>query len=68
MTKLDTFENECCRREFVQFAKANFADRYTKNSGGKFMGVFPEMWVSDEWNEFKSQHCPTATNTNYWYT
>ena len=68
MTKLDTFENECCRREFVQFAKANFADRYRKNSGGKFMGVFPEMWISDEWNEFKSQHCPSATNTNYWYT
>jgi hypothetical protein len=68
MTKLDTFENECCRKQFTQYAKANFADRYQKNSGGKFMGVFPEMWVSDEWNEFKSQHCPSATNTNYWYT
>ena len=68
MTKLDTFENECCRKEFVQFAKANFADKYQKNSGGKFMGIFPEMWVSDEWNEFKATRCPNASNTNYWYT
>jgi hypothetical protein len=68
MTKLDTFENECCRKEFVQYSKANFADKYQKNSGGKFMGIFPEMWVSDEWNEFKATRCPNASNTNYWYT
>jgi hypothetical protein len=68
MTKLDAFENECCRKEFVQYAKANFADKYQKNSGGRFMGIFPEMWVSDEWNEFKSSRCPNAGNTNYWYT
>jgi hypothetical protein len=80
MTKLDTFKNECCRKAFVQHSKENFAEKYQKNTGGRFMGIFPEMWVSEEWNEFKNElvknpetgemepRCPDAKNTNYWYT
>lgn len=68
MTKLDTFENECCRKEFVQYAKTNFAEKYQKNTGGRFMGIYPEMWKSPEWEEFKAKKCPSAANTNYWYT
>jgi hypothetical protein len=68
MTNLETMEIECCRKEFIQFAKKNLEDRYRKHAGGKFMGVFPSMWISDEWQDFKREHCPEASNTNYWYT
>jgi hypothetical protein len=68
MAKLDDYESECCRREFIKFSQENYADRYQKNSGGKFSGVFPSMWVSDEWDEYRGKHCPQASRTNYWYT
>jgi hypothetical protein len=68
MTKLESMEVECCRKAFVQYSKENFAERYQKNTGGRFMGIFPEMWWSDEWEEYKAQHCPEAKNTSYWYT
>jgi hypothetical protein len=68
MTKLESFENECCRGDFVKYAKANLADKYQKNSGGKFMGIYPGMFTSDEWLEFKENHCPDASNTNYWHS
>ena len=68
MTKLEPMEIECCRKEFVQYSKENFAEKYQKNSGGRFMGIFAEMWKSAEWQEFKAKKCPSASNTNYWYT
>lgn len=68
MPKLDTFDEECCRKEFISYSQQHYADRYQKNEGGKFSGVFPEMWVSDEWDEYRLKHCPNATRTNYWYT
>jgi hypothetical protein len=68
MPKLDSFQEECCRKEFILFSQANYADRYQKNSAGRFSGVYPEMWWSSEWEEYKSRNCPNATNTSYWYT
>jgi hypothetical protein len=68
MAKLDDYESECCRREFIRFSQENYADRYQKNSAGKFSGVFPSMWVSDEWDEYRGTHCPNATRTNYHYS
>ncbi len=68
MTKLESWDNECCRKAFVQFSKENFADKYQKNSGGRFMGIFPGMFQSEEWQEYKGKHCPTASNQSYWYT
>jgi hypothetical protein len=68
MTKLETLDVECCRKEFIQFAKKNLADKYRKHEGGNFMGVWGGMWLSDEWQSFKAEHCPGASNTNYWFT
>ena len=68
MAKLDDYRSECCRKEFIAYSQANYADRYQKNDAGKFSGVFPSMWVSDEWDEYLTQHCPQASKTNYWYT
>jgi hypothetical protein len=68
MTKLDDYDCELCRKEFISYSQANYADRYQKNDAGKFSGVFPSMWVSDEWDEYRAQHCPDASRTNYWYS
>ena len=68
MTKLESWENECCRKAFVQYSKENLSDKYRKNSGGKFMGIYPGMFQSEEWLAYKADHCPTASNTSYWYT
>lgn len=68
VAKLDRYKDECCRKEFMSYSQEHYADRYRKNDGGKFSGVFPSMWVSDEWDEYRADHCPKATRTNYWYT
>lgn len=68
MIKLDSLECETCRRDFMMYAKANFADRYKKTTGGNFGGVWQGMWVSEEWDEYRSIHCPEASRTNYHYT
>jgi hypothetical protein len=68
MAKLDDYHCESCRKEFILYSQATYADRYQKNEAGKFSGVFPSMWVSDEWNDYKAAHCPNASNNNYWYT
>lgn len=68
MAKLDDYRSECCRKEFIAYSQEHYVDRYQKNDGGKFSGVFPAMWVSDEWDEFRLRECPKATRTNYWYS
>jgi hypothetical protein len=68
MTKLDSLECETCRHEFIKYAKANLADKYRKTEGGKFAGVFPNMWTSPEWDKYRAKHCPEASRTNYHYT
>jgi hypothetical protein len=68
MTKLESFKNECCRKSFVQYSREHLASKYRKHDGGRFMGVFPGQWHSPEWIKYKAEHCPDATNTNWWYT
>lgn len=68
MSKLEDYDCEVCRREFATYSKENYADRYQKNAAGKFGGIFPGMWLSDEWNDYKAEHCPHASNSNYWYS
>jgi len=68
MSKLENFEFECCRKDFIAYSQTAYEDRYRKNDGGKFTGVFPSMWVSDEWDEYRKNHCPNASRTNYHYT
>jgi hypothetical protein len=68
MAKLDDYQCESCRKEFILYSQATYADRYQKNDAGKFSGVFPSMWVSDEWDEYRAEHCPKASRNNYWYT
>jgi len=68
MTKLDPIECETCRHNFIKHAKVHFADKYRKTEGGNFSGVFPNMWTSPEWDEYRAKHCPEASRTNYHYT
>lgn len=68
MTKLDPLDCETCRHNFIKHAKVHYVDRYKKTQGGNFAGVWGGMWTSDEWDEFRAEHCPTATRTNYHYT
>jgi hypothetical protein len=68
VAKLDRYSDEQWRKKFILYSQANYSDRYQKNDGGKFSGVFPSMWTSAEWQDYKEIHCPNATNTNYWYT
>lgn len=68
MAKLDDYQGECCRKEFMLYSQEHFGNRYQKSASGKFSGVFPGMWVSEEWDEYRAQHCPQASRTNYWYT
>ena len=68
MTKLDPLDCETCRHNFIKHAKVHFVDRYKKTQGGNFAGVWQGMWTSDEWDEFRAEHCPTASRTTYHYT
>lgn len=66
VTKLDKYEDECCRRDFVKWA----ADHCLQHAKGdmKFTGVWPGAWVGPEWNKYKAEHCPEASNTNAYYS
>ena len=68
MTKLDPLKCETCRHLFIKHAKLALADKYRKTEGGKFAGVFPNMWVSEEWDEYRAKHCPEASRSNYHYS
>ena len=68
MTKLDSIDCETCRHNFMKYAKENFAERYKKTTGGNFAGVWQGMWTGEEWDEYRSIHCPEASRTNYHYT
>jgi hypothetical protein len=67
VVKLDKYEDECCRKDFVKWASENCL-HHSKNNDTKFTGVWPGAWVSPEWNEYKAKHCPEASNTNCYYS
>jgi hypothetical protein len=68
VTKLESWDVECCRREFVEYAKGCLGGKYGKGEDHRFMGLWGGMYQSDEWIEYKSKHCPEATNQTYTYT
>jgi hypothetical protein len=67
VTMLDDLECEACRKDFMKFAVEN----HPQFGKGKktWNGVFPGMWGSSEWKEYKKsvgmEHC---SNTTYWCT
>ena len=63
---VDTLECELCRRDFRYFAKKNLT--YRGNGKPSWGGIWPEMWTSPEWQEYKAENCPTASNTNWTMT
>lgn len=67
VVKLDKYEDECCRKDFVKWAAENCLHR-AKSDSEKFTGVWPGAWVSPEWNKYKSENCPDASNTNAYYS
>ena len=67
VVKLDKYEDECCRKDFVKWASENCL-QHSKGNDTKFAGVWPGAWVSDEWQDYKAQHCPEARNTNAYYS
>lgn len=66
VVKLDNYENECCRKDFVKWAAENC--KHHAKGDTKFTGVWPGAWVGPEWQEYKAKHCPTASNTNAYYS
>jgi hypothetical protein len=63
---VDNLECELCRKEFRSFAAKNLTYRGSGNPS--WGGIWPEMWRSNEWNEYKAVHCPDASNTNWTMT
>jgi len=67
MVSLDSIECEICRKDFMDYASKNLRD--ARGTGeAKWNGIYEGMWTSDEWNDYKEEHCPEASNTNYWCT
>ena len=60
---VDDLDCELCRRDFKSYAAKN----HTKRGNGKptWGGVWANMWTSPEWEAYKAEHCPTATNLNW---
>jgi hypothetical protein len=68
VTKLETWDVECCRRAFVEYAKGCLGGKYGKGEDHRFMGLWGGMYQSEEWIEYKGKHCPEASNQTYTYT
>jgi len=67
MTEMESWECENCRKEFMNFA-AKSLPQYGKGNGG-WNGVFPGMWKSEEWAQFKKDNnLERCSNTNWWVT
>ena len=63
---VDDLECELCRRDFRSYASKNHTDR--GNGKPSWGGIWPNMWTSPEWQIYKSQNCPEASNTNWTMT
>jgi hypothetical protein len=64
MTKLEDLECEACRKSFVKHSLGNLPE---KGKGHKdWTGVWPEMWHSREWVQFKEDRgLQRCSNTNW---
>ena len=63
---VDDLDCELCRRDFRLFARKNLTHK--GNGKSTWGGIWAEMWVSPEWQEYKAQNCPNASNTNWTLT
>jgi hypothetical protein len=64
MTLLDDLECEQCRREFLKFSCEQL--RHKSKTHKDWRGVWPEMWISPEWLEFrKSKGLERCSNSNW---
>jgi hypothetical protein len=61
---LESYEVECCRKDFVDYAKDNLRSTVGKDKPKDWTGIYDAMWSSPEWEQYKAEHCPEATNTN----
>jgi len=56
---------EDCRHEFVLWCKDNITK--DSNKRGTFTGIWPEMWHSQEWLDFKKskglERCTASTHS-----
>jgi hypothetical protein len=67
MVLLDDMECENCRKEFMLYSAKNLTEHSSGSS--KWNGVFPHMWKSPEWREFKaSKGLERCSETNWWGT
>ena len=60
---VDDLDCELCRRDFKSYAAKNHTER--GNGKPTWGGVWANMWTSPEWEAYKAEHCPTATNLNW---
>jgi hypothetical protein len=60
---LESYDVECCRKGFLEHSKQNLKDECGEDKAN-WIGLYPEMWKSPQWEEYKAIHCPEATNTN----
>ena len=63
---VDSLDCEMCRKAFKRYAAENHKDKGTGRPG--WSGIWAEMWRSSEWDAYKKEHCPTASNTNWTLT
>lgn len=64
MVLLDSLECEQCRRDFLKYSANHLKDKGKAHKDWR--GVWPEMWISPEWLEFRKsnglEHC---SNSNW---
>ena len=60
---VDNLECEMCRRDFKKYCREHH--KHLGNGKPSWGGVSAGMWVSQEWEDYKSIHCPEASNTNW---
>lgn len=63
---VDDLDCEMCRKSFKRYAAEHHRDKGTGRPG--WSGIWAEMWRSPEWEAYKAEHCPEASNTNWTMT
>lgn len=64
MTLLDDLECEQCRRDFMRFSVENLQSKAKTHKDWR--GVWPEMWISPEWQDFrKNRGLERCSNSNW---
>lgn len=64
MVYLDDLECETCRRDFIRHSSQNLREKGKEHSDWR--GVWPQMWLSDEWKAFKAERGLTRCSNSNW--